>query len=196
MYCEHCGKKVNEEDQFCGSCGAPIKNEAKPIIEPTSTPAKEIQNSPSRIHDSLANDTSKEAQMLKAADEGLGMKWYKWLIYFALFFTAFTYIVAGFLALTGTQYDALYNALYGTEQSWGEYVYQMYPGLSIVDKIYGVFMLAAGVFAIIMRSRLTKFKNNASSQYIMFLLAILTISVIYSIASAILTKEANSSLVI
>lgn len=189
MYCEHCGKKVNEEDKFCGSCGAPIS-------VPTATPDRINEEIPSKLHSSLVNDTSREAQILKATEEGLGMKWYKWLIYFALFLSALTFISEGIGALTGTQYDAALNLLYGTEQSWGETIYNMYPGLSIVDKIYGAFAIGAAIFAIIMRSKLAKFKTNATSQYITYLLIIVTVGVIYTILQAVIIKSADVTLVI
>ncbi len=198
MYCEHCGKKINNDDRFCGSCGTPVKQITPSLQKDDNTGAPTpIQKNEaySKIHPTLASDTSKEAQLTKANAEGLGMKWFKFLIYFGLFFSALIYVSQAIATFDGSQYDATMNLLYGSNESWGEIIYQMFPSLSIVDKAYGAILLIFAVLSIVMRMRLAKFKTKAASQYILFLLSLMVVSVIYSIIVSFIVKSADMSLV-
>ena len=206
MYCEKCGKKINPEDKFCGSCGTAINsiqepkenvfeakdveiNKVKEIVD------KDVTSPSTTIHPSLLNDTSKEAQILKAQAEGLGMKWYKFLIYFALFFTVFSYIVNCVSLFTGAHYDALVTAIYGPGSGGSEMIYKTYPAIKIVDRVYGVSLIVLAVVTLIIRSRLANFKTNGSNQYIIFLLIMVVINTAYSICAAIIIKSADFTLV-
>ena len=206
MYCEKCGKKINPEDKFCGSCGTAINsiqepkenvfeakdvelNKVKEIVDKAST------SPTTSIHPSLLNDTSKEAQILKAQADGLGMKYYKFLIYFALFFTVFSCIVNCVSLFTGAHYDAVFSAVYGPGAVGSEMIYKTYPAIKIVDRVYGVLLLFIAVGALIMRSRLANFKMKGSNQYIIFLLIMVVINTIYIICSSIIIKSADFTLV-
>lgn len=222
MYCEKCGKKINPEDKFCGSCGTAINSIQEPkenVFEAKNEEmnkngetnrfeAKDVElnkvkeivdkapTSPTTsIHPSLLNDTSKEAQILKAQAEGLGMKWYKFLIYFALFFTVFSCIVNCVSLFTGAHYDALVTAYYGEGAGGSELIYQTYPGIKIVDRVYGALGIIMAVVTLIMRSRLAKFKTKAAYQYIIYLLIFVVLTTAYDICSAIIIKSADFTLV-
>ena len=173
MYCEKCGKKINPEDKFCGSCGTAINS---------------LQESKENVFE------AKDVELNKVK-EGLGMKWYKFLIYFALFFTVFSYIVNCVSLFTGAHYDALVTAIYGPGSGGSEMIYKTYPAIKIVDRVYGVSLIVLAVVTLIIRSRLANFKTNGSNQYIIFLLIMVVINTAYSVCVAIIIKSADITLV-
>lgn len=165
MYCKKCGKKISSDDKYCGSCGEPVNQ-----------------------------DTSKDSQLAKATSEGLGMKWFKFLIYFALILSVIVFLFEGLLLLTGSYYDYIYGALYGNNYEWKEMIYNTYPLLNIADKIYSLFLIAAAIFFVIIRTRLASFKKDAPSQYITFLLILVVVNTIYSITTSFILESADISL--
>lgn len=99
------------------------------------------------------------------------MKWFKFLIYFALFASCVLYVYNGITALTGSHYDGMKDL-----------VYRYFPGLKTADTLYGILCLALAAFAIYVRFQLAAFKANSpkllNALYICGILA----AVIYVIA--------------
>ena len=218
MYCEKCGKKINPEDKFCGSCGTAINSiqepkenvfeakneemnkngetnrfEAKDVeLNKVKGIVDKVSDSPtSAIHPSLLNDTSKESQLLKAQAKGLGMKWYKFLIYFSLFFSALSCLFNFVILFTGSHYDMIYRILYGEGVKGSELIYQTYPAIRYVNYLFGVLFFILAFYALIMRSRLAKFKKNATSQYIAFLFAVFIVDTFYIFSSAFILESVD-----
>ena len=90
---------------------------------------------------------------------GLGMGWYKFVIYFQLFASALINGIAGIVALTGAHYEGE-----------ADLVYTFIPSLSTVDKLYGIVLIALAVFAIIVRFQLAQFKKTGPKFYLLLLL--------------------------
>lgn len=83
------------------------------------------------------------------------MKWYKFIIYCQLFFSAISCLANGYYMTIGYQY--------------GEYVSQIYtyfPGMQILDIITACFYFALAVYVIIVRHKLAKFQKSGPSLYI------------------------------
>lgn len=83
----------------------------------------------------------------------LGMKWYKFLIYFALWAGAVLNFLNAIAMLTGSIYEA------EGVPSW--YVYEYYPQLQRIDLIFGILLIALSVHQLTVRSSLAKFKADA-----------------------------------
>ena len=87
----------------------------------------------------------------------LGMKWYKYLIYFGLFASAAVNIVYSFTYIFGGIYSIESDGLISSEL-----VYSYYGiGLQVVDIIFGLCCLFFGVLAVVLRHKLAKYKPNS-----------------------------------
>ena len=108
------------------------------------------------------------------SSNGLGMKWYKFIIYVQLFLSALTGLVNGIKYITGSVYG---NA------SERETVYELFPSMKTVSTITGILMLAAAVVAIIARQKLAGFKHDGPMFYYITCGISIGASLIYCIAA-------------
>lgn len=106
------------------------------------------------------------------------MKWFKFIIYFQLFFGALTGLLSGVSYLTGS--------IYVSQGLTGDQVYSVFPSLRAVDLVMGACMVALAVLAIVVRQKLAHYKQGAPQQYLL-LGANIVLSVLYiAVASAVL----------
>ena len=115
---------------------------------------------------------------------GLGMGWYKFVIYFQLFASALINGIAGIVALTGAHYEGE-----------ADLVYTFIPSLSTVDKLYGIVLIALAVFAIIVRFQLAQFKKTGPKFYLLLLLISGIASLIYLIAAGAIVSQISQLIV-
>ena len=80
-----------------------------------------------------------------------GMKWFKFLIYFALWASAILNIATGVMQLTGNIYEM--------EGVSAAEIYDVFPKLQSIDKIYGLILIGLGVYILITRFALAKYKS-------------------------------------
>lgn len=100
---------------------------------------------------------SPRAAVLQQAQlAGWGMKWYKFLMYFALFAWALSCLVQSVLLITGLYYDVI--ALGLGEAFSSKNVYMLFPGMRVPGVVCGVVLLVAGVLFVVSRVLLGKFK--------------------------------------
>ncbi len=109
----------------------------------------------------------------------LPMKWYKFVIYFQLFAGAVLYVYDAFQYATGM--------VYGGFQTAGM-VFTVYPGLQFLNYGMTAVSLALAVFAIVLRQRLARFKANAFPSLYVYYLSGFVCSLLYAIASTLITK--------
>lgn len=107
------------------------------------------------------------------SSNGLGMKWYKFIIYVQLFLAAVSSLFSGISYLTGS--------IYGTKDEI-DAVYTSLPELKIVSIVTGVIMLVAAVIAIIARQKLAGFKHDGPMFYYITCGLGIASSLIYGIA--------------
>ncbi len=145
-FCSTCGAKLeNESTQFCPNCGAKIN---APITN--STP---VTNGEPVVASQQTVPTYAPVEPVVQYK----MKWYKFLIYFALFFGAFINFVFGFNYITGGIYFVQTDG-----QVTAEMVYNVYgAGLKVLDVLQGILMIAIAAFGVYTRFRLAKYKANA-----------------------------------
>ena len=118
----------------------------------------------------------------------LGMKWYKFTIYFALFLGALSHLVMGFQYVSGMIY-----AMQSNYEVTAQQVYAYYgKGLQVTDIVYGVILFALAVLAIIVRQKLAKFRPDAIKFLIIFYAINIAATAIYSIVSAIIIPEQSA----
>lgn len=130
-FCQYCGSQIPDDSKFCPNCGANVE---------------------------VSNIQAASFQMNESMDERkqkMPMKWYKVLIYFALFTGAIMNISTGVRSLTGMQY--------GDNSTL---VYAYFSSLKTIDIIMGVACIALGIFAIIVRQKLAHFKSDGPKMLI------------------------------
>ena len=167
-YCSVCGNSINEEGQkFCENCGAALQ---------VDTAGYEAANQNDIYGDSKSSDYAKALNKYP-------MKWFKFLIYFALFFGAFIELVMGLNYIMGTIYFAQTNGKVSAEM-----VYAIYgTPLKIWDVAYGLIMLGAAVFSIITRFALSKYKKNGPKFLYIVYIAGAVLGLIYNIGVVLIT---------
>lgn len=106
------------------------------------------------------------------SSNGLGMKWYKFIIYVQLFLVALSGVVNGIKYITGSVYGDL-----------SERIYARFPSMKTVSIITGILMLAAAVVAIIARQKLAGFKHDGPMFYYITCGISIGASLIYCIAA-------------
>ena len=106
------------------------------------------------------------------------MKWYKFLIYFSLVLTGFANIWTGVEAVLGMQYET---------KSQAAQVYAVYPGLHVLDIVYGVLLILLGVYALIVRQYLAGFKAKGPKMLLIMYIVSLVIEVAYIAASSLIS---------
>lgn len=110
------------------------------------------------------------------------MKWYKFLIYFSLFFTAFLEIIYGFNYISGGIYE-----VQSRFKVTADGVYRTFGmGLKITDVIYGVVLIGLGIFAILTRRDLKKFKSSGPKKLITLYVSSLAVDTLYTILACII----------
>ncbi len=113
----------------------------------------------------------------------IGMKWHKFLIYFGLWLSALSYLGLAFSVMTGAHYGGSV-----------ELVARRFPGVRVVDIIYGICLLALAVGVIIARFRLAKFDWNGVKMLKIFYVAPVVLSVLYAILASATTGLALSEM--
>lgn len=147
-FCSKCGTQIESADQqFCTNCGTKVEKQVE-----TSAPA--VNNAPVYEQQPVQNQYTAPASNPIAQHP---MKWFKFLIYFALFFGAFINFVFGFNYITGGIYFSQSNGQVTAEMVYGTYG----AGLKVLDVIQGILMIAIAAFGVYTRFRLSKYRANA-----------------------------------
>ena len=129
MFCTKCGKEIADGQRFCPGCGAENRNASQPAYGTMNT-----------------FDVS-------SAQNVLPMKWYKFLIYFALIAGAVVNFATGITMVTGSVYEVQSGVSADT-------VYSMYDGLKTIDVIYGLALFAVAILGFVTRSKLANYKAD------------------------------------
>ena len=178
-FCSTCGAKIeNESSQFCHNCGTKIHLPASNNIpNQNNTPIYQPQQQPS----TYTPPASAYAPAYPVAQ--LGMKWYNFLIYFLLFFSACYNLAYGIMNITGNIYFISTNG-----QATSEIVYNFYgTGLKVVDVITGILMIVIAAFAVYTRFRLAKYKANAPICICILYISFGVLGLFYNIAALAIT---------
>ena len=118
----------------------------------------------------------------------MGMKWYHFLIRFALFYMALTNFSQGLAYLTGVIYESESGGKVSAEmiyETWG-------IGLKIADVLFGLLLVFMAVFAIIVRNKLAKFKMDAPRYLNLYYIIFPSLQVAYGLAILWIT-DTNAS---
>lgn len=130
MICPKCNVYLPEGTATCPQCGAQLTEQ--PVQQAPQSAPQDPWAAPA-----------------KRPVNAMGMGWFKFLIYFALFAGALMNAYTGIQLLTGSHY--------GGE---AELVYTVFKGLKFVDMLVGVLTIGLAVLGIYTRFRLAGYHNN------------------------------------
>lgn len=174
-FCSKCGGSIEPENaQFCPRCGAP--RSAPPVYTPPAPVNPPVQQ---QYHGNYPNQYPPQYPPQPYPPmpvPQLGMKWYKFLIYFSLFAAAVLDLINGFLYLTGQIY-ALQSA--GTISP--EVVYAMWGSLRALDVTVGILYLGLALVAIYTRFRLSDYRADGPTCLTIMYAAAAIVTLLYSL---------------
>ena len=109
-------------------------------------------------------------RMFYANGKPIGMKWYKFLIYFGLIVSPILNLVNAFNYITGNIYSSQTNG-----EVSAAIIYAYYGlGLKVLDVLYGVLMIGFAVLALVLRNKLANYKSD-SLKYIKIFYSLLAV---------------------
>lgn len=108
------------------------------------------------------------------------MKWFKFLIYFGLFFGAFTNFLTGINLITGN--------IYGSDK---ELVYSVFENLQTMDMIMGALLIGIAALGVYTRFRLSGFRKDGPAMVQVMYAAGAAFQLIYALSvQAVLPSSA------
>lgn len=160
-FCNKCGAPLDGNAQFCNRCGASTSNSS---FGSSFGSSSSFSSDPQMVGFNSGMPTVQHS-----------MNWYKFLIYFALFFGAAINVIGGIVCMTGSHYDIVGGS---GAHYW---VYAVYGGLKALDIIYGLAMIALGAFGIYTRFRLSAYRTDGPMCLLITYGAAAGLSLLYSI---------------
>lgn len=119
---------------------------------------------------------------------GLGMKWFKFNIFFYLFVAAIGYLGRGISAMAGKLMYYVFDDYFGffdLTEAFHEY----YSSLKVLDILFGLCLIALAAGAIYVRMQLAGFRANGPKLYLGLWIAATAVQALHDIAVlAIVTK--------
>ena len=151
MQCPKCRAAMPNGAKYCTECGAklPVQPDSVPNV-----PQLTVQEAPAASARPVVTDappTAAQGPRLAPQDAPVKMKWFKFLIYFALWAGGILSILSSFNYLTGT--------ILGVDSD-AELIYAYYPLLRALHMFCGLECIAYGAFVIYTRYRLAQFRRN------------------------------------
>lgn len=122
-----------------------------------------------------------DAKLAQAAREGLGMNWFKFIIYAQCFLGGIGGLISGIMAMTGSHYEGYADMVYG-----------FFPAMRFVDIVYGLTSIAIGALLVYSWTELKAFKKQGVDHYLIVPIATAVTSLIY-VALACMILHASPS---
>ena len=170
MQCPKCRAAMPNGAKYCTECGAklPVQPDSVPNV-----PQPAIQEAPAYEAQPVMTEAP-PAQELQPC----GMKWYKFLIYFALWAGAIVNLIDSLQFFTGS--------ILGDDV---EILYAYYPLLKVLNLAFALILVTYAVFAIYTRYRLAQFRQNGPACLHALYLVQLAMVLIYWLAGSLILGE-------
>jgi hypothetical protein len=174
MFCPKCGNQVVDTAKFCPKCGNKLSIEDAIVMPPAPDPNPQqgVESMPGQVAATIY-----QQKLVQATSEGLGMNWYKFVIYVQCFLGGVAGISSGFTQIMGLQYGDTASLVYG-----------YYSGLKIADIIYGLSSILVGILLIYARFGLKKFKAGSVGIYLFLPLASAVSTILYLLVLSIILQ--------
>lgn len=174
MFCPKCGNQVVSDAKFCPKCGCNLTMGGAitqaTVSHPSPQPGPELAREP-------VTTTFYQQKLAQAASVGLGMNWYKFVIYVQCFLGGLSGLASGVTQILGLQYGDRASLVYG-----------YYSGLRIVDIVYGLTCIIVGALLVYTRFGLKKFRADSVGIYLLLLLANAVSAILYLLAVSIILR--------
>lgn len=189
MRCAACGQLILEGTKYCPSCGAKIEEQAVAGEQKdmafddavgTEQPDDHASYTFNQNNYTANNNSYTVYEHEQSHQPDMPMKWYKFLIYVSLLLTGASNVFTGIQTVMGMQY--WYDG-----QSLADQIYGTYAGLKIVDIVYGIVIIAMGVFAFVVRQKLAHYRKDGPKSLLMLYGVSLVVAVIYIIVMMLVT---------
>ena len=194
MFCNNCGAQIPDGSPFCPSCGAQQAQQAQQQAyqqQPQGYQQPYQQQGYQQPYQQQAYQQPYQQQGYQQpyGQPGYqqpygqqipqqGMKWHKFLVYFALWAGALLNLIMGIVCLTGAQYGEM-----------KELVYAYIPGMKAPDLVYGILLVLLAVLGVLTAVKLLKFKVGAPKWLTILYIAALAVSIIYIAWSMIVLSD-------
>ena len=177
MYCFNCGKEVQGAPAYCTYCGAKLEGSDENTLAGSFQDGGNSLAQTDAVHSGVSENSAYADQPV------LGMKWFKFIIYFQLFASMLMLIRDGYMAATGAHYggDA-------------EFIYALWPSLKTTDILYAIICFALAAFALYVRMSLAKYKEQGPKLYLTLLICNLVFPFLYLAAASLTTGISMSEL--
>ena len=148
MKCSKCGAYVPELDAVCPKCGAEVWTVGELPPQAARVEREEEKNEAAGSVQSAREAVPADAQ----TEEAQPMRWYKFLVYFALFTLCAYYIYRAVRIASGRVYFDAHTA---------EVVYAYYPNLETLNWLLcALYVLLAGL-SVVTRQKLARMRASA-----------------------------------
>lgn len=181
MNCSKCGQELYEGMSFCDNCGQPVPQRPRqqpysPNQQPYASTQQPYSQQPyastqqpyTPVQQSNAPAWQPVMEVPQEPVQEMPMKWFKFLIYFALFAGAVMNVINGFSLLTGTAYEGNADA-----------VYRVFPDLKAVDMLCGVLSLGLAAFGIFTRFQLSGYRRQGPTMLLISYVAVFIYDLVY-----------------
>ena len=170
MQCPKCRAAMPNGAKYCTECGTklPVQPDSVPNV-----PQPSIQEAPAYEAQPVMTEAP-PAQELQPCE----MKWYKFLIYFALWAGAIVNLIDSLQFFTGS--------ILGDDV---EILYAYYPLLKVLNLAFALILVTYAVFAIYTRYRLAQFRQNGPACLHALYLVQLAMVLIYWLAGSLILGE-------
>ena len=176
MRCYNCGSEVPEGMAYCNYCGQPVQQAQYQQPQYQQPQYQQPQYQQPQYQQPYY-------QPPQNTQPPMGMAWYKFLIYFALFAGAILNLISGISMLNGTY----------TENA--ELVYGFFDGWEALDQLTGALMIGAAVLGFVTRFRLSGYCKNGPTLLKLTYVAAAAINLVYVIGiNSILSSAMLSQL--
>ncbi len=156
-FCTNCGAMIEENVKFCPNCGSAVEHP--------------IQQEPAQQPGQPAQPVCQQPIQAPAKDDkyhGFKMKWYKFLVYFSLWFGVLLNAVSGIRMMIGANYSGNTDA-----------VYRMFPAMRVCDIVCGILILGIAVLGIITAVNLLKLAAVGPKLLTVLYVANIVVAIIY-----------------
>lgn len=175
MYCRFCGKQIPDNAKFCSECGANL------APAPSTAPEESAPAVPMAPENAAAPAMPPQGTPDPAAAIGVistpqrGMKWFKFIIYFQLWASLLSALIAAEKYFTGAYYEG-----------YADWAYSFYCGLRELDICMGILYIALGVYAVFVQRSLAKLRAKGPVMYYSFCAASIALALLNVIAASLI----------
>ncbi len=176
MYCRFCGTKIPDNVKFCPECGANLAPASAPSAAPEESAPAVPMAPENAAAPAMPHGTPDPAAAIGViATPQRGMKWFKFIIYFQLWASLLSALIAAEKYFTGAYYEG-----------YADWAYSFYCGLRELDICMGILYIALGVYAVFVQRSLAKLRAKGPVMYYSFCAASIALALLNVIAASLI----------